>query len=406
VAERGGGSGNLAAFTRLCRADAPARGRFADTLPPAGARWYRRLGERSDREFASWADNRLLDEYLETAGRIPIRACGVLALAYLYIAYGYPRILADSFRDEPELSRERRHRAYVLGGRLVWQTLLATSKSASILGAAGAVMRLLPGDRPLARLAADWYLAHRCAAWSAAEALAASDDRAELEARLWAGIERARRVLLGRSPLRWIRQLPFSCDLVSAGVPPSHAGEASTGHDPEPESPALVSDARGGYRYLQDRETVVAARIEDAFALLARPDALALLDPPWTDVRFMRGPSARSGPGAEREFVFRWSGVPLYLLLRISEFEPPHRLVIEQALGPWREFRIAATLRSVPGGTAIVERTDVLAMPGAVDHALHRFVVARQLRAIDAFRHEALLRHLGAAAPPRGAIRG
>jgi hypothetical protein len=210
-------SANRAAFTRLYRAEMDAMRRFAETLPPDEARWYRLLGERSDAELAAWDGKRFLDGYLRVAGRIRIRAFGVLAHAYLHVAYDFPRFLADSFAVDPELSRERRYRAYVLGSEHVFESVLAHSRRPSALGLCGALMRMLPGDRPAARLAGGWFLAHRCAAWTVAESLAASDHRAELEERLREGIDHAARTMRGLSPLRWLRELPLASDLVPDG---------------------------------------------------------------------------------------------------------------------------------------------------------------------------------------------
>ena len=156
-----------------------------------------------------------------------------------------------------------------------------------------------------------------------------------------------------------------------------------------------------GFRYRRYRETVVAAKIDEAFAFLAHPDAMVLLDVPWTGIRLVSGPPRPLGLASEREYIFRWSRIPVYLRVRVTEYDCPYRLSIDQVLGPWRRFRNVSTLRSFPGGTVIGEETDVVAMPGVVDHVVHRLKVARQLDAIDAYRHGALLRHLGTPELPR-----
>jgi hypothetical protein len=213
---------NLEAFTRVYRTDFGSRGiaGFVQTLPPDEARWYRFLGERSDLEFAAWTRKRFLAGYLEAARGIRVRAFGILAFGYLHVAYDFPRFIADSFLEYPELPRARGYRAYVRGTRSVWETIVGQSKRPSVSGISGALMRLLPGDRPAARLAAGWFLAHRCAAWAAAEALAASANRAALEERLWRGVVGAGLTLFRLPALRWIRELPLSCDLVSKGLDP------------------------------------------------------------------------------------------------------------------------------------------------------------------------------------------
>jgi hypothetical protein len=211
-------SPNLTAFTRAYSTSFGSTGiaEFVNALPGPEARWYRFLGERSDAEVAAWTSKPFLAGYLEAAGRIRLRSFGVLALSYLHLAYDFPRFLADSFREFPDLEPERRYRVYVRGAHPVRAAIVRESRR-SVVGIAAVMTAVLPRERPLT---AGWILAHRCAAWAAAEALAAAGDRAALDERLWTGIERAGRVLLRLPPWRWMRELPYSSDLVaSAGDP-------------------------------------------------------------------------------------------------------------------------------------------------------------------------------------------
>jgi hypothetical protein len=149
-----------------------------------------------------------------------------------------------------------------------------------------------------------------------------------------------------------------------------------------------------GFGYRQRWRAVVSASLEETFAFLADPRSLPALEPAWTDMRFVPGPARDLGLGSEREYVFRWSGFPVYLRLRVTEFEPPRRLVLEQALGPFQACRRAFTLRSLQAGTAIAEQYDFRAMPGVLTGLVIRLVVARQLDEIAKFHHEALIEHL------------
>jgi hypothetical protein len=155
-------------------------------------------------------------------------------------------------------------------------------------------------------------------------------------------------------------------------------------------------NVRRGHAHRQDSRVVVSAKIDEAFAFLVDPRNMRVLDPPWTDFRFVSGPAMEFGLGSEREHTFRWSGIPVYLRIRVTAFEPPTLLVLDQVVGPWQSYRLALTFQRVPGGTEITEQEDVRAMPGFLDHLVHRLFVVRQLRAIAAFRREALLTHLGA----------
>jgi hypothetical protein len=151
----------------------------------------------------------------------------------------------------------------------------------------------------------------------------------------------------------------------------------------------------GGYAYGQRWDVVVSAGIDQAFAFLADPRSRAALESPSTDTRFVPGPPRDLGLGSEWEYIFRWWGFPVYLRLRVTEFDPPTRLVLDQVMGPWQSYRSALTLRRVGGGTRIAGQDDFSGGPGVFDHLVHRLVAARQVRAITRFRRDSLLRRLG-----------
>ena len=206
-------SSNLTAFTLAYSTAFGSAGiaEFVATLRGPEARWYRFLGERSDADIAAWPRTPQLAGYLEAADRIGLRGLALLAFAYLHLAYDFPRFLADSFHEFPDLAPERRYHVYVSGAHSVREAMIRESRR-SVVGIAAALTPVLPRERPLA---AGFILAHRCAAWAAAEALAAAEDRGALEERLWTRIDQAGRTLLPRRPWRWMRELPYSSDLLA-----------------------------------------------------------------------------------------------------------------------------------------------------------------------------------------------
>lgn len=212
---RPGVSSNLTAFTLAYSTTFGSAGiaEFVKTLPAPEARWYRFLGERSDADVAAWPARPFVAGYLAAAGRIRLRSYALLAFAYLHLAYDFPRFLADSFRQFPDVTPEQGYRVYMSGGGPVREAIIRESRP-SVIGIVPRMLPMWPRQRPLA---VGLVLAHRCAAWSAAEVLHAAGDRATLEARLWKGIDEAGRTLLHRSPWRWMRELPYSCDLIATG---------------------------------------------------------------------------------------------------------------------------------------------------------------------------------------------
>jgi hypothetical protein len=208
-------SSNLTAFTLAYSTTFGSAGiaEFVATLRGPEARWYRFLGERSDADVAAWPRKPQLASYLEAADRIGLRGLAMLAFAYLHLAYDFPRFLADSFQEFPDLAPERRYHVYVSGAHSVREAMIRESRR-SVLGIAAALTSVLPRERPLV---VGFVLAHRCAAWASAEALAAAQDRAALEDRLCKRIDQAGRTLLCRRPWRWMRDLPYSSDLIATG---------------------------------------------------------------------------------------------------------------------------------------------------------------------------------------------
>jgi ligand-binding SRPBCC domain-containing protein len=152
-----------------------------------------------------------------------------------------------------------------------------------------------------------------------------------------------------------------------------------------------------GYVYQFELETSVEAMAADAFAFLSDPHTLPLLDPPWLRAQLL---SAAAGPvrqGSEMEYIFRWSGIPVYLRLVVTEYESPLRLVLSQAQGPWQSFCHSITLHPAGNGTVVAERMQFQAAPGVFERLMHRLVVQRQSQAVVDFRKQALSHQLSRA---------
>ena len=90
------------------------------------------------------------------------------------------------------------------------------------------------------------------------------------------------------------------------------------------------------------------------------------------------------------EYVFRWSEIPVYLRIIVAEFEPPVRLVLSQAQGPWQSFIHSVTLRRTSNGTVVSELMRFRAAPGPFERVLHGFLIQRQFRKVIDFRKRAL----------------
>src|SRR5258706_4793567 len=134
---------------------------------------------------------------------------------------------------------------------------------------------------------------------------------------------------------------------------------------------------RSGYSYQLESETQVEAPAEEVFAFLSDPGSLPLLDPPWLKVQLLSATPGSVCAGSEMEYIFRWSEIPVYLRMVVTEAEPPRQLVLSQAQGPWRSFQHSITLRPVADGTVITERLQFETAPDLFGGLLHRWVIRR-----------------------------
>jgi ligand-binding SRPBCC domain-containing protein len=148
--------------------------------------------------------------------------------------------------------------------------------------------------------------------------------------------------------------------------------------------------ASTGYAYEFESETPVGARPEEAFAFLADPCGLPTLDPPWLKVQLLSVSAGLVHAGSEMEYIFRWLEIPLYLRLIVAEYEPPVRLVLSQAQGPWQSFVHTITLRPASNGAVISERMRFRVPPGPFERVLHGWLIQRQFRKVIHFRKRAL----------------
>lgn len=144
-----------------------------------------------------------------------------------------------------------------------------------------------------------------------------------------------------------------------------------------------------------EREQLVAAPLEEAFAFYADPRNLERITPGWLRFRIVEAPPVLQ-EGSLLRYRLRLFGLPVGWLTRIAEWSPPHRFVDVQLRGPYRHWEHTHTLERRPGGTLIRDRVlyRVPPLPFA------RPVVARWLRAIFDHRAAATAGLLGT--PVRG----
>jgi ligand-binding SRPBCC domain-containing protein/tRNA A-37 threonylcarbamoyl transferase component Bud32 len=105
-----------------------------------------------------------------------------------------------------------------------------------------------------------------------------------------------------------------------------------------------------------EREQVVAAPLEDAFAFFADPWNLQAITPAWLHFRIVEAPDTLR-EGAVLRYRLRLFGVPIAWRTEIARWTPPHGFVDVQTNGPYRLWEHTHELESLdPARTRIRDR--------------------------------------------------
>ena len=199
------------AFEELYRESTARLKAYAQALEPDEAGWFSHLIGRFDRECRLWESKPFLAGYLARAERCRFRALGVIAYVYLHVGYDLPRVCSNAIREDSSLPSHRRARVFADASPHIAEAYATACGQTAIFGIFALLFRLLPGGVSMAAAVVNWILAHRCAAWAAAETLANSDERVKAEGRLWQQVDDASQRVAGSwNPLQWMRTLPLA----------------------------------------------------------------------------------------------------------------------------------------------------------------------------------------------------
>lgn len=142
------------------------------------------------------------------------------------------------------------------------------------------------------------------------------------------------------------------------------------------------------YRF--ERRQVVSRPLEQAFAFYEEPRNLCRITPPWLQFRMMAGEAISMRRGLRVHYRIRPLGVAQRWTSEITEYEPPHRFVDEQIMGPYRRWRHVHEFRPVGDATEIVDVIEYEMPFGWLGRLAHALIVGRQLRTIFDYRQRAV----------------
>ena len=136
------------------------------------------------------------------------------------------------------------------------------------------------------------------------------------------------------------------------------------------------------------------------FAFFADAATLESLTPPSLRFTISTPLPIHMRAGAVIDYRLHLFGWPLHWRTLIESFEPETRFVDVQTQGPYALWRHLHVFEDVPaseqgpGGTLVLDRVEYALPLGPLGALVHRIFVARQLRAIFDFRHQAMERLL------------
>jgi ligand-binding SRPBCC domain-containing protein len=130
-------------------------------------------------------------------------------------------------------------------------------------------------------------------------------------------------------------------------------------------------------------------QLDDVFAFFADPANLVRITPPWLHFSIRSPQPIDMATGALIDYRIRMRGIPMKWRSEITVWDPPHRFVDEQRIGPYRYWIHEHTFKTSGGFTDVSDHVRY-AVPGG--ELVRRLFVARDLRRIFSHRASVLAR--------------
>lgn len=132
--------------------------------------------------------------------------------------------------------------------------------------------------------------------------------------------------------------------------------------------------------------------LSEVFAFFADAYRLQDLTPPFLNFHVVTPAPIDMYPGTKIDYRLRLRGIPVRWRSEISEWQPPHRFVDRQLIGPYRFWHHLHTFEEQNGGTFVRDTVDY-GVPGG--KLVHWLVVRRDLEKIFQYRRQRLEEFFG-----------
>jgi ligand-binding SRPBCC domain-containing protein len=137
-----------------------------------------------------------------------------------------------------------------------------------------------------------------------------------------------------------------------------------------------------------DAEMWLPLAIEPVFAFFSDAGNLELLTPPWMQFCVLTPRPIDMSAGVRIDYRLRVKFVPIRWQSEITVWQPPRRFVDEQRRGPYRVWIHRHEFEERDGGTLVRDHVDYVPRGWPCARLINRLLVAPDLRAIFAYRHQ------------------
>jgi uncharacterized protein (TIGR01777 family) len=180
--------------------------------------------------------------------------------------------------------------------------------------------------------------------------------------------------------MEWSFRYPRLEGALAAILRPERETEIRRHPDPPPD----LDGPKPQYRLLH--RTRIPAPLDDVFAFFSDAANLAVLTPPWTDLRFLTAPPHATHEGLVIDYRLRLGPFPMRWRTVIRTWDPPRRMVDVQTRGPYRLWWHEHRFEADGDGTRMEDRVWYRLPFGPLGRLAHRLVVGRLLRRIFGYR--------------------
>lgn len=142
-----------------------------------------------------------------------------------------------------------------------------------------------------------------------------------------------------------------------------------------------------------ERAQLLPRKIDEVFRFFTDPENLGEITPPWLHFRIVSSSTASIGEGTLIDYRLRVRGIPVRWGSVIRAWDPPHRFLDEQVIGPYSRWIHEHSFEDVRGETRVRDSVRYSVLGGAL---VERLLVRPDVERIFEYRAQRLTTLLGA----------